>query len=243
MGTESVRVEMPNCGMNNDLMTAMMANGGCGMNGIWNNPFFYLIWMAMFRNGGMFGNDQNGVSKQVEGLQNTMNSQATNGLIMDAIKGDAAATADLANQLGCSTQQLSNALCGINNNITSMGYQNQLNNCQQTNAINQNFAQLGYNLAEQSCQTRQAIKDNTLAVTAKIDAVEDSRKDREISTLTAALATANARAERQAELAPIIAQLNSISSKQPSTVSVQYPQLSVYPSYLNNAYTGGTTWG
>ena len=43
-----------------------------------------------------------------------------------------------------------------------------------------------------------------------VDAIEDSRKDREISQLTAQLAAVNAKAEREAELAPIIKQLDQI---------------------------------
>jgi len=219
-------------------------NEGCnGFNGMWNNPFMYLVWLALFRNGS-FGNNGEG-NAQLNAIQDTLNSQQTNNLVMDAIKGNHAAVDSLASQLGCSTQQLSNALCGINNNITAQGYQNQLANCQQTNMLQQNFAQLGYNLAEQSCQTRQAIKDNTLAVASKIDQVEDSRKDREISALTAALATANSRAERQAELAPIIAQLNSISAKQPSTTTIPYPQLTAIPTAQLYGYgtNGAGYWG
>ena len=35
---------------NNDLLTAsLLNNGGFGGNGIWNNPFMYLIWMYMMR--------------------------------------------------------------------------------------------------------------------------------------------------------------------------------------------------
>jgi hypothetical protein len=51
---------MPESG-NNNLMSMMAANGG-----MWNNPFMYLIWLAMFRQGGFFGND-NGqdLSRQV----------------------------------------------------------------------------------------------------------------------------------------------------------------------------------
>ena len=36
-----------------DVMAVM--NGG--MNGQWNNPFMYLIWLAMFGNGIGFGNN------------------------------------------------------------------------------------------------------------------------------------------------------------------------------------------
>lgn len=217
-----------------------MMNNGCNGNGMWNNPFFYLIFLALFGKNGFGGLNNTGFpladAQQVNTIQNTLNSQQTNNLVMDAIKGNAGAINSLAAQLGCSTGQLTNAINAVNNNITAQGYQNQLANCQQTNAINSNFAQTNYNMATQCCETKQAIKDNTLAVVDKLNNIESDRKDREITTLTAALASANARAERQAELAPIISQINEIRRNQPSTATVPYPQLSVYPSYLNNLY-------
>ena len=46
---------------NNDLLTAsLLGNGGFGGNGMWNNPFMYLVWMYMMRwmNGnGEWGNN------------------------------------------------------------------------------------------------------------------------------------------------------------------------------------------
>jgi hypothetical protein len=51
--SETKIYEMP--GENNNLLSMMAANGG--MNGMWNNPFMYLIWLAMFRQGGFFGGD------------------------------------------------------------------------------------------------------------------------------------------------------------------------------------------
>jgi hypothetical protein len=47
---------------NNDLLTAsLLGNGGFGGNGMWNNPFMYLVWMYMMRwmNGGEFNNNSN----------------------------------------------------------------------------------------------------------------------------------------------------------------------------------------
>lgn len=185
----------------------------------------YLIWLAIFgRNGGLFGNNND--NGQLQQIQDTMNSQATNNLVMDAIKGNCASIANLAQQLGCSTNQLNSALCGLGN------------------SINQNFAQTNYNMATQCCETKQAIKDNTLAVINKMDAIEDSRKDREISSLTASLATANARAERQAELAPLYSTVKDIQAKQPSTATINYPNLVGVPaSQFYGLTTQNGYWG
>jgi hypothetical protein len=47
---------------NNDLATMALlggGNGGFGGNGLWNNPFMYLVWMWMMRwmNNGDWGNN------------------------------------------------------------------------------------------------------------------------------------------------------------------------------------------
>lgn len=202
----------------------------CGNNQWSNNPIWALIFLSLFRgNGGFFGNGCDG-NNQLNAIQNTLNSQATNNLVMDAIKGNACAINSLASQLNCSSDQITSAINGVLNAVTSMGYQSQLANCQQTNAINQNFAQTNYNMATQCCELKQSGKDNTLAVLQKLDAIEDSRKDREIASLTAQLATANARAERQAELGPIYSALKDIQAKQPSTATVPYPNLIGIPA-------------
>lgn len=215
-----------------------MMNGGCGANAMWNNPFFYLIFLALFgRNGNLFGNNGCGDAQQLRTIQDTLNSQQTNGLVMDAIKGNACAIDGLATKLGCSADQITSAINGVNNMVTQMGYQNQLANMGQINAVEKNFAQTNYNLAEQACSIRQGAKDNTAAVIAKLDAIEDSRKDREIASLTAALTAANSRAERQAELAPIMQQLNAIKCAQPNTVTLPYSCATAVPTAL--AYQAG----
>ena len=147
-------------------------------------------------------------------------------------------------------QAIKDAGCSINQNIIKMGYDNQLSNERQTTAINQgiyglntaldrNACAIEYNTRQQTCTLQNAIKDtsaaSTNAIIAKLDAIEDSRKDREISTLTSQLAQAQARAERQAELAPIIAQVNNIRRNQPTTTTIEYPQLTAIP---NTAFLG-----
>lgn len=123
------------------------------------------------------------------------------------------------------TQQICNCCCDLKQLITAQSYQNQLANERQTNilqgAINnvaigqeRGFSAVAYASADQTCQLKQNANDNTRAILAKLDAIEDSRKDREIASLTAALTAANARSERQAELQPIYSQLNEIACNQ-----------------------------
>lgn len=54
---------------NNDLLTAsLLGNGGFGGNGMWNNPFMYLVWMYMTRwmNGGEFNNNNSNCYNAME---------------------------------------------------------------------------------------------------------------------------------------------------------------------------------
>lgn len=208
---------------------------------------------------------------------------ATTGLnfsaVQNAICGVRSAIAEVGAQLGFSAERVINAVqqgdcgviqaikdssCATNQNITRMGYENQLASERQTSIINngiyglntaldRNAAAIEYNSATQTCALQNTIKDvsnsNTSAILAKLDAIEDARKDREINTLTAQLAAVNAKAERQAELAPLYNQITEVRRNQPSTTTIEYPQLTAIPSaalygvspYFN---TGGTGyWG
>lgn len=131
------------------------------------------------------------------------------------------------------TSQICSCCCDLKGLIAQSGADNRLAMCQQTNTIQsgfngvnigveRGFASLGYALADQGCQNRQNADANTRAILAKIDAMEDSRKDREIAALTAQLTAANSRAERQAELAPIYKQLADIACKQMPTFPMPY---------------------
>lgn len=79
-----------------------MMNGGMGGfgNGMWNNPFMYLVWMWMMRwmNRGEFGDGNNcqnlqsaEIQGQLAGLREQMNTNQNTQLLMDAIKGNSAA--------------------------------------------------------------------------------------------------------------------------------------------------------
>lgn len=186
-----------------------------------------------------------GGTNEVRSLANTLNCDYN--AVQAAINGVQSAICNVGNQLGLSTAQVVNAVntgdtaiitavkdccCQTQQSILKMGYDNQINNLQQSQMIQNGFCQVGYEAAQNANGIKQAIADQTLSVISKIDAQESARKDREINALTAQLATVNARAERQAELAPIYKALSDIQSKQPSTVSVPYPQLTAIPNYM-----------
>lgn len=175
-------------------------------------------------------------------------SQAINcnqNAVTAAINAVQSAIAGVGNQVGMGQMQIINSVqagntaianqiaqCCCDNKLltTQQGYENRINNLQQSQLIQNGFCQVGYEAAQNSNKAIQASTDNTNRVIAKLDAIEDSRKDREIASLTAALTAANSRAERAAELAPIYKALNDIQCKQPNTVTVPYQPFVTVPN-------------
>lgn len=200
-------------------MAAMM-NGGMG-NGMWNNPFVYLVWMMFagrfFGNGGWDGANGQGqqnieVQNQLQAIRSQLADNQNSGLIMDAIKGNNAAIGQLASNLNCDFNALNSAICGVKSaiehvggqvgfsseriinavnmgdcnviqalkdcccttqkSILEMGYQNQLQNCQQTNTImggintvntglERGFSNVAYETQKQTCDIINAGNANT----------------------------------------------------------------------------------
>lgn len=186
-----------------------------------------------------------GNSNAIGQLSSTLN--CNHNAVTAAINAVQSSICNVSNQVGMSGAQVINAInsgdtmlantlqsccCDIKTDVLKMGYENQINNLQQSQLIQNGFSQVGYASAEQTCSLKQNANDNTSRVIAKLDAIEDSRKDREIATLTAALTAANSRAERQAELAPIYKQLNEIACKQPQTVTLPYSCATAVPTNL-----------
>lgn len=147
-------------------------------------------------------------------------------------------------------QQMQNCYCENKQLVTQMGYEGQirdLNNTQAvlgrldslSNGISNGFSNTAYETQAQTSQLSRDLQNQTQTIIDKISNMEANAQQDKINTLTAQLTAANARIERQSELQPIIQELNAIKCAQPATVSVQYPQLSVYPSYLNNNYNQG----
>lgn len=155
-------------------------------------------------------------------------------------------------------QQIAQCCCDNKLLVTQQGYENQIATLNQTNtlqsAINANtvaqqegFTTVTFQNQTQQAATQRAIADGvqnlkdatnsqTSSIIAKLDAIEDARKDREINSLTAQLASVTAKAEREAELAPIVKQLDAIQCKQPSTVTTQYSPFVAVPNCV--AYQG-----
>lgn len=162
---------------NNDMLAAMMANGG--MNAMWQNPFVYLVWMLFAGQFGGFGGNNAALSDQLQSLQTQIQDNHNSDLTMQALAGNQAAITQLAQSLNISSDQITAAINAMNNNlgtqILSQGYQNQLNNCNQTNTILmqsqalQNAVQNGITaLGYQSERNASASQQNSTANTQRI---------------------------------------------------------------------------
>lgn len=138
--------------MSHDLTPAdVMAMNGNNMND-WNNPFIYLVWLAVLGNGGLFGN-RNGYgdaamqgsltrSDLFEGFNNQdINAQLrgiTNGLcdgfyaVNSGMKDGFYMTREGINENRFAAQQ---CCCETNRNIDAVRYENSKNTCEITNAI------------------------------------------------------------------------------------------------------------
>lgn len=254
-----------------NLVAMMNGGGGFGGNGFNNPFWALVLLAFLRNNFGWGGDGNGGncsaafVSSQlgqaIAGNANALSNLSTHldcsiGQVQTGIAALQSAIQSVANQTGMSGMQVINAIqsgntaianqisqCCCDNKLltTSQGYENRISNLQQSQLIQNGFNQIGYAAAEQTCAIKQNQTDNTSRVLAKLDAIEDSRKDREISSLTAALTAANSRAERQSELAPIYKALSDIQCKQPSTFNVPYQPFTAIPNCV--AYQMGLYGG
>lgn len=143
-----------------DLLALMNNNGGMG--NMWNNPFMYLIWLAMFGNGfGGFGFGNNAAAAQgsltraelVDGFNNQTIQNDVRGIQSSLSEGFAGIAQNL-----CSGFANTNANANQNANMISQAintntFQNQLN----TTGINNSINNLKYEMAQNCCELKTAM--------------------------------------------------------------------------------------
>lgn len=170
------------------------------------------------------------------GANNGMNAQ---GIINSVLLGNK----DLV-------QQIATCCCENKQLVTTMGYEGQLRDLTNTNAITtrmdelangiqSGFSAAAYATQAQTNQLSRDLQNQTQTIIDKINVLETTALQDKVATLTAQLTAANSRAERAAELRPILDELNEIRCAQPATTTVTYPQLTVFPSYFNAAAQAG----
>lgn len=149
-----------NRGLSNDAAFAMM-NGG--MNGMWNNPFMYLIWLAMFGYGG------NGCGGGLFGRGGNCNNGAAESMLLQAINaGSATSQRDidrLASAMGCGQSEIRNGLSVINASLCQIANNVGMSVPQIVNAIQAGNSSLAAQLAQCCCENRLAICQQTNALT------------------------------------------------------------------------------
>lgn len=164
-----------------------MMNGGMGGfgNGMWNNPFMYLVWMWMMRwmNRGEFGDGNScqnlqsaEIQGQLAGLREQMNTNQNTQLLMDAIKGNSAALGQLATNLNCDFGVLKDCCCNIQNAIATVGGQVGYTSERVINAVERGNCDVIQAINNCCCNTQKAISN-------KATKINQQMKDRLIRLL------------------------------------------------------------
>lgn len=129
-------------------------------------------------------------------------------------------------QAGNSTlaHQISDCCCTTQKAILESNYLTERGFCNTNQTLAKGFSDIGYAFRDQTCDLEKAGSANTAAIIAKLDAIEDSRKDRELAEKDRVIATLTARSERQAELQPIYSALQEIQCNQPPVKKIACPE-------------------
>lgn len=251
-------------------------NGFGGQNGIWGVIYLAIVASIFGWNngGGIFGgrgNAANGTPELVTSLLNR--NETAIGQLAQSLNCSTqqiqSALSNIENSVGLTGTQIINAIQSGNNNvitqiadcccktqnaITTMGYENQLALCNQTNTL--------VNTANQNTLSlRDGATANTNAILAKLDAIQNQALQDKIASLTAQNATLQSEISQRnqnatilnsvgQQIAPLIAGLQAlqgdvdgIKCKLPNTVSVPYPQLQVYNPEVARAAAFGAAAG
>lgn len=144
-------------------MALLGSNGGFGGNGMWNNPFMYLVWMYMMRwmNGnGDFNNTaglEASTQRQIQTLADQMNDNHTSDLIMQAIQGNNNAIQEVSTRLGCDLNAIASAVQGVRSDIGAVGSQLGFSAERIINAVNQGDCGVIQALKDCCCETQKSI--------------------------------------------------------------------------------------
>lgn len=200
--------------------------GGWGNNGNNNSTEREMIMSAIQRNG-----------VDLSQLASSLNCSV--GRLDDAIGQVSTQLCNFAGQNGLSFQQVINSIqsgnaalasqiasccCDVRTAIADSNYLTERGFCNTNQTLAKGFSDIGYAFRDQTCNLEKAGSANTAAIIAKLDAIEDSRKDRELAEKDRVIATLTARSERQAELQPIYSALQEIQCNQPPVKKIACPE-------------------
>lgn len=117
---------VPCCNNNNSAMEAMAMQN--------NNPWMYLVMLALFGNGGWGGNRNN--DAQYMALSNQIADSNNNRYAFDAIQGNGFAISQLAQNLNADSNAVREAIGTVKDAIFNLGAANGMGIAGVTNAIN-----------------------------------------------------------------------------------------------------------
>ena len=178
-----------------------------------------------------------GNATAISQLASTLNCSV--GDLNNALNSISTQICNLGNQVGMSTMQVIQAInagdtalqskladccCQTQKAILESNYLTERGFCNTNQILAKGFSDLGYADAQQTCELKQTANANTAAIIAKLDAIEDSRKDRELAEKDRMIASLTARSERQAELQPIYSALQEIQCNQPAVKKISCPE-------------------
>ena len=162
-------------------MAAMM-NGGMGNNWM-SNPFAYIMFLALFRNG--FGGWGNGDGASAQGIEtqaqlNAIRTQLQDNqnshLLMDAIKGNEFALSQLAQNLQVDFNTLQKCCCDVQSAIQQVAGQVGFSAERVINAVNMGDCNVMQAIKDCCCQTQQLVQrmgyENQLAQKDTISAMQ-----------------------------------------------------------------------
>ena len=237
-------------------------NGSLGLGG-WGGGILGFILGILLGNNGWFGGNGfgGGNAGGTAYLGNMISNDNGRDLLMQAIttNGEMSrlAISQLATTLNQDFNQVNSAVQTINNSLCSIANQQGLSTLQVVNAIQAGNTALANQLCQCCCDMRQQMAQNAAAdqlalcqqtntLLNKIDQVEDSRKDREITALTAKVAQLESQnfttGALQQAVAPILGQLANLSNDvdsikrcQPATITLPNNIYTAVPTLVANA--------
>lgn len=166
-------------------MAAMM-NGGMGMNNWMNNPFAYIMFLALFRNGFGFGGDGVGfgqgqqnveMQNQLQAIRSQLQDNQNSNLLMDAIRGNEFALSQLSQNLQVDFNTLQKCCCDVQAAIQNVAGQVGFSAERVINAVNMGDCNVIQALKDCCCQTQQLVQrmgyENQLAQKDTISAMQN----------------------------------------------------------------------
>lgn len=144
-------------------MMAMMNGGGWGNNWM-NNPFAYMMFLALFRNGfggfdGWNGQGQQNVEmqNQLQAIRSQLQDNQNSNLLMDAIKGNDFALSQLAQNLNVDFNTLQKCCCDVQAAIQQVAGQIGFSAERVINAINLGNTGIITAVKDCCCQTQKEL--------------------------------------------------------------------------------------